>query len=169
MTLLALGFQRTAALLGATVMLAAGGAWGEAAGAPIHVTVSEVWRAGGHVRVDVCTRETFLRGGCPYSASAPAEVGETTVTVPNVPPGLYAIQVYHDVNDNQRVDQGFMGIPKEGVGFSRDASVGRHGPSFDAAAVAHQAEPQSLRVRLRHFFHRKPSAPGQTPIGEAPG
>lgn len=159
--------RAAAALLGAAAT--AGGApafAAQPAAAPIQVTVSEVWQAGGHVRVDVCTRDTFLRDGCPYSGAAPAVVGETTVTIPGVAPGVYAIQVYHDVNDNQKVDQGFLGIPKEGVGFSRDAAVGRHGPSFDDAAVTHTGEPQSLRVRLRHFFHHRPAAvPSPQPTG----
>ena len=125
--------------------------------APIDVTVSEVWRAGGSVRVDVCTRDTFLHTTCPYSGAAPAQLGETTVTVPDVPPGVYAIQAYDDVNDNRVVDQGFLGMPKEAVGFSRDPRLGLHGPSFDAAAVTHGAERQSLRVRLRHFLQRRPA------------
>ena len=148
-----------AAAIGAAVLIAAGAAAAQTAGGPIEVTVSGVWRPGGHVRVDVCTRETFLRTTCPYSGEAPAQVGETTVTVPDVPPGVYAIQAYHDANDNHEVDQGFMGIPKEGVGFSRDPHLGLHGPSFEAAAVTHGAEPQSLAVGLHHFFHNKPTAP----------
>jgi uncharacterized protein (DUF2141 family) len=145
--------------IGAAVLMAARAAAAQTAGAPIEVTVGDVWRPGGHVRVDVCTRETFLRTTCPYSGEAPAQVGETTVTVPDVPPGVYAIQAYHDVNDNHEVDLGFMGIPKEGVGFSRNPRLGLHGPSFEAAAVTHGAEPQSLTVGLHHFFHHKPTAP----------
>ncbi|MDB5445629.1 MAG: hypothetical protein JWQ97_946, partial [Phenylobacterium sp.] len=63
-----------------------------AAGAPIKVTVWSLRIPGGSVHVDVCTRETFLRDNCPYSGSAPTQVGETTVTVPDVPPGVYAVQ-----------------------------------------------------------------------------
>ena len=135
----------------------------QSAGAPLEVTVSEVWRPGGHVRVDVCTRDTFLRATCPYSGDAPARVGETTVTIRDVPPGTYALQVYHDVNDNPRVAQGFMGVPKEGVGFSRDPGLGMHGPSFESAEVIHGTAPQSLSGRLRHFCHHMPAAaPAQT-------
>lgn len=145
-------------LLGGAVLLAAGAAAARSAAAPLDITVTDVWPPGGHVRVDICTRETFLRDGCPYSAAAPAQEGTTTIVVPDLPPGTYAIQVYDDVNDNHRVDQGFMGVPKEGVGFSRDASVGLHGPSFESAAVTHGSEPQALSIRLRHFFHHKPGA-----------
>jgi uncharacterized protein (DUF2141 family) len=122
-----------------------------AAGAPLTVVVWGLRIPGGSVRVDVCTRETFLRSDCPYSASAPAQVGETTVTIPDVPPGLYAIQAYHDINDNGRLDQGLFGRPEEGLAFSNDPPLGLHGPSFDRAAVTHGEDPQTLRLRLHHF------------------
>ena len=33
-------------------------------------------------------------------------------------PGTYAIALIHDENDNQRLDTGLFGIPKEGFCFS---------------------------------------------------
>lgn len=119
--------------------------------APITVTVTGVRSTQGSVRVDVCTRETFLKKICAYSGAAPAQVGATTVTVDGVPPGTYAVQAYHDLNDNKDVDQGFLGIPKEGIGFSNDAPLGLRGPSFDRAAIVHDGTPKTLRVKLRYF------------------
>ncbi len=130
-----------------------------ASDAPITVIVWSLRIPGGSVRVDVCTRETFLHGNCPYSGSAPAQVGETTVTVAGVPPGVYAVQAYHDINDNGRLDQGAFGRPQEGLAFSNDAPLGLHGPSFDRAAFTHGEDPQTLRLRLHHF-RRAPPKPG---------
>lgn len=129
----------------------------DAANAPITIVIWSLRVPGGSVRVDVCTRETFLHSNCPYSASAPAEVGETTVTVLDVPPGMYAVQAYHDINDNERLDQGLFGIPREGLAFSNDAPLGLRGPSFDRAAFTHGEVPQTLRLRLLHF-RRAPKA-----------
>jgi uncharacterized protein (DUF2141 family) len=132
--------------------------------APIIVTVWGLRYADGVVHVDVCTRETFLRSTCPYSAKAPARIGETTVIVPDVPPGVYAIQAYHDFNDNERVDRNPLGVPKEGIAFSQDAPLGLHGPSFDQAAFTHGSTPQALRLRL-HRFRRapRPESSGERP------
>jgi uncharacterized protein (DUF2141 family) len=130
-----------------------------AADAPITVTIWSLRIPGGSVRVDVCTRETFLRSNCPYSGSAPAEVGETTVTVADVPPGVYAVQAYHDINDIGRLDQGPFGVPREGLAFSNDAPIGLRGPNFDRAAFTHGEDPQNLRLRLHHF-RRAPRNPG---------
>jgi uncharacterized protein (DUF2141 family) len=129
-----------------------------AADAPITVTIWSLRIPGGSVRVDVCTRETFLGSNCPYSASAPAQVGETTVTVGGVPPGVYAVQAYHDIKDIGRLDQGPFGVPREGLAFSNDAPLGLRGPNFDRAAFTHGEDPQNLRLRLIHFRRAPPNA-----------
>ena len=113
--------------------------------------VSHVRDGVGHVRVDLCTPDTFLKAECPYSGAAIAVQGVTTVTIANVPAGTYAAQIYHDRNDNHTVDRGAFGIPLEEIGFSQDASVGLHGPKFAKAAFVHGVEDQTLTVRLRRF------------------
>jgi uncharacterized protein (DUF2141 family) len=149
-------------VLVATLAFIAMPASAHAADAPIAITVWSVRIPGGSVRVDVCTRETFLHSTCPYSASAPTQVGETTVTVPDVPPGVYAVQAYHDINNNGRLDQGLFGRPLEGLAFSNDAPIGLRGPNFDRAAFTHGDDPQTLRLRLRHFT-RAPRPPAEPP------
>ena len=56
------------------------------------------------------------------------------VTFEGVPFGTYALKVFHDENDNGKLDTNFVGMPKEAFGFSNDA-MGRFGPpDFDAAS-----------------------------------
>lgn len=45
----------------------------------------------------------------------------------DVPPGIYAISIFHDVNDNKELDANFFGIPSEPYACSNGA-VGRFGP-----------------------------------------
>ena len=40
-----------------------------------------------------------------------------------IPPGTYAIGVYIDENDNEKLDTNFLGIPKEQYGFSNNAKA----------------------------------------------
>ena len=122
-----------------------------AQGSSIIIQVNRVPSNKGVVRADVCTLGTFLKGNCPYSGVAPAVQGETTVIIDNVPPGVYAVQLFHDRNDNGRVDRGVFGIPKEAIGFSNDAPVGLHGPRFGRAAFIHGEESQTITVTLRRF------------------
>jgi uncharacterized protein (DUF2141 family) len=149
-------------LLIAALALSGVASTAHAEGAPIAVTVWGLRYSEGVVHVDVCTRETFLRTECPYSATAPAQIGETTVTVNDVPPGIYAIQAFHDFKETGTVDQGPLGIPREGIAFSRDAPLGLRGPSFDRAAFTHGDEPQTLRLRL-HRFRKAPANPPAAP------
>jgi uncharacterized protein (DUF2141 family) len=40
----------------------------------------------------------------------------------NIPEGIYAVSIFHDENDNGKMDTNFMGIPKEAYGCSNNAS-----------------------------------------------
>ncbi len=39
----------------------------------------------------------------------------------NLVPGIYAVSLFHDENNNQKMDTNFFGIPKEPYGTSNDA------------------------------------------------
>lgn len=121
-------------------------------GSSITVAVTNVKDARGHVHVDICSKADFLKDSCAWSADAPATVGTTVVTIPNVPPGVYAAQAFHDRNDNHKVDRALFGIPTEPVGFSNDAPIHMSPPKWADAAVQHGDTPQSITLRLRSFL-----------------
>ena len=66
----------------------------------------------------------------PESADAPLEV-----VFDNLPPGDYAVAAFHDENESGDFDTNFLGIPKEGYGFSNGARAGLGPSDFDEAAV----------------------------------
>jgi uncharacterized protein (DUF2141 family) len=136
--------------------------------APVIVEVTGVRSSEGVVRVDVCTPATFLKTICSPSGLAPAVEGTTTITVEHVPPGVYAVQAYHDRNDNDRLDRGMFGIPREDFGFSNDPPLGFRGPSFARSSFTHGAEAQTIRLRLRHFGDRGPASLKTPPDVAAP-
>lgn len=121
-------------------------------GAPIEVAVGNVTSARGNIHVDICPKAQFLTSDCPYFITVPARIGTTIVIIPNVPPGHYASQVFHDLNSNGKIDRGLFGIPKEPVGFSNDAPIHMAPPKWDAAVFAHGAEPQHIALNLRTSF-----------------
>ena len=120
-------------------------------GAPIEVSVSGVRSAQGLVRVMVCPKETFLKA-CPWSASAPAKVGQVTVVVNGVPPGHYAVQAYHDADSDDKLAQNWIGIPREGIGFSNDAMSHLMRPRFSVAGFDHGTARQHIPVTVRYFL-----------------
>ncbi|MFT5762381.1 MAG: hypothetical protein ACI8WA_001509 [Polaribacter sp.] len=46
---------------------------------------------------------------------------KATVFFKNIEKGMYAISVFHDENDNKKMDTRIFGIPKEPIGTSNDA------------------------------------------------
>jgi uncharacterized protein (DUF2141 family) len=70
------------------------------------------------------------------SADVPAQLGETVVTLTDVRPGTYAIEVFQDVNSNHKMDTTWLGIPLEPFGFSRDAHPRLSKPHFGKVKFA---------------------------------
>lgn len=125
------------------------------AATPLTVRVGGVQDAVGEVRVEVCSRRSFVHSQCEFRSSTPARAGEAVVSFPSVPAGEWAVQAYHDRNANHEVDRGLLGVPVEEVGFSRQPPVGLHGPNFGRSAFIH-AGGETITVRLRRYL-----APGR--------
>ena len=53
-----------------------------------------------------------------------------------LPPGTYAIGIFHDANLNNRLDNYFFGVPREQYGFSNNARGFMGPPSFEDAAFS---------------------------------
>src|SRR5262245_59774707 len=62
---------------------------------------------------------------------------QATCTFSNVPPGTYAVAVFHAERGQDKMDTGFMGMPRDGYGFSRGAKIGMGPPSFGDAAYSY--------------------------------
>lgn len=122
-----------------------------ALGAELVVVVEGIARDGGNVRVAVCTAETFLRQTCDHVGRAAATADRAEIRVPGITPGVYAVQAFHDENDNARIDRSMLGTPTEGIGFSNDAPMRFGPPRFDAAAIRIEEGASRIRVRLRYF------------------
>jgi uncharacterized protein (DUF2141 family) len=73
-------------------------------------------------------------------------------TLADLPPGTYALSIYHDANNNGELDTNWIGMPKEGLGASNNAK-GRMGPpKFAAAAfVVGPGETANQKIRLTYL------------------
>ena len=117
----------------------------------LQVDVTNVRNDRGHIRVAVCPRADFLKPRCAWHAAAPARAGSVTVSVPGLPPGVYAVQCHHDENDDGKINRTLLGMPTEGIGFSRDAPMRFGPPSFDDAAIRLGPADGTVSLRLRYF------------------
>lgn len=70
----------------------------------------------------------------------------------NIPPGEYALAIFHDANSNAELDQNFISIPQEGFGFSNNA-MGNFGPPKydDAKFELKEGNFVTLNINLTHY------------------
>jgi uncharacterized protein (DUF2141 family) len=67
-----------------------------------------------------------------------------------IPPGTYALAVFHDENMNGTLDTNWLGIPTEGYGFSNDVKASLGPPSFAAASFAYDGRTREMTIRLEY-------------------
>ncbi len=67
-----------------------------------------------------------------------------------VPPGKYAVVVYHDENSNGHFDQNAFGMPLEGYGFSNNAAPLFDAPTFDAASFDYDGHRLYTVIDMRY-------------------
>lgn len=67
-----------------------------------------------------------------------------------LPPGLYAVAVYHDQNANHAFDRDLLGRPSEGFGFSNDPPVRSNTPPLAKVRFRLPAGGRSISLRLRY-------------------
>lgn len=77
--------------------------------------------------------------------------GARAVRFDGLPYGNYAVAVIHDENANHKLDT-FVGVPREGFGFSRNPPVGFGPPRFAAARFTVKSDAAMQQVRMRYLL-----------------
>ncbi len=70
-------------------------------------------------------------------------------TFRNIPKGKYAISIFHDENKNRKIDRNFIGIPKEGYGFSNNVRP-KFRPANFKEAEFRLNKSSSVTIRLKY-------------------
>lgn len=99
----------------------------EHSGIPILVTIEKVRNSNGTIKVELYNGEakTELEKGKKIARTrVKARQGETKLCLNAPSEGSYTIALYHDENDNKKLDRNFIGIPREGFGFSNNPPLG---------------------------------------------
>ena len=109
-------------------------------------------RAGGTAYVQLQTRAQFMGpdriGGRIVRVAAP---GTLSVDLGEIPPGDYAISVWHDDNDNHRFDlDARAGASPDGWAIPNGAEAGAGPPDFDRAKVSVAEAPLRLPLTLHY-------------------
>lgn len=119
-------------------------------GATLVIHVQDVSPKGGTLRLGLYDEARYPDDDATPVASADvhADMGETVITLNNVPPGTYAIETFQDVNSNHKMDTSWLGLPQEPFGFSRDAQPHLSKPGFGRVKFE---VTQGLNVQVLHL------------------
>jgi uncharacterized protein (DUF2141 family) len=72
-----------------------------------------------------------------------------TCTFTDVAAGTYAVTVLHDLNSNNALEKNMLGIPKEPLGFSNNATAKFRAPRFDEAKFEFDGTAKTLDIVVR--------------------
>jgi uncharacterized protein (DUF2141 family) len=86
------------------------------------------------------------------TVTAPIAEQSATCEFPAVAPGTYAVVVFHDENGDGKFNRNWLGLPKEGYGFSDDAPARWHSPKFDAASFPFTGGTADIFVHIRYWM-----------------
>ncbi|GAB4160615.1 MAG: DUF2141 domain-containing protein [Winogradskyella sp.] len=97
------------------------------------INVQEASSNDGQMFVSVYNQEAnFLN--TPYKGAISKITNKGCVlTFEGLPEGTYAVSIFHDENDNGKLDSNFMGIPKEDYGCSNNAKGFMGPPKWEDA------------------------------------
>lgn len=120
----------------------------------INVRITNLENNKGVCRLCLFNNEAaFSNGKAPYKCSEVAISNKVAIAAfESVPAGNYAIAVFHDINNNGKMDKNFLGIPKEGYGASRNKLPFASAPGYkdNVFAVSNNAI-TTLNIRLRNL------------------
>jgi uncharacterized protein (DUF2141 family) len=77
-------------------------------------------------------------------------VAKATCSFEQIPPGTYALAVIHDENRDGKLGTDWMGVPKEGYGFSNNAKGAFGAPSFEDASFPYNGQSLQMTLTLQY-------------------
>jgi uncharacterized protein (DUF2141 family) len=119
-------------------------------GNSISVPVSGLKNNNGDVRCGLYnSAATFPKDGQEFmGVAAPIANQQATCVFNNVPPGTYAVALFHAQKGETKLPKGFFGQPLESYGFSRNATGNMGPPAFNAAAYTYSGGATSWPVTV---------------------
>lgn len=73
---------------------------------------------------------------------------EVTVYFKSLPPGKYVVRMFHDENNNHRLDTNFLGMPKEGWGCSNNVKP-QFGPPKHEEMIFEVAADKKITINIQ--------------------
>lgn len=140
--------------LGWLILMDPGVVAGQASCPGIHVTISNIRNTIGTVDCALFDSPNGFPRDVLHSAMRLVVMkvpnSEARCDFQGIPSGTYALVVLHDENMNGKIDTNWLGVPKEGYGFSNDAKAAFRAPSFTDASFVYDGTTLDLTITLRY-------------------
>ena len=124
---------------------------GEDEGAALHIVIDGISPAEGMVRVAIFDSPEGFPGEAGSEvrhAEVPADGETVRVTFSGLPPGRYAVSVYHDRDSDGRMETNRFGQPLERYGTSNNVRSLFGPPTFAAAAFTVADASREIEITL---------------------
>ncbi len=120
--------------------------------APLDVQVTGLNSDQGEVRCGLFAGEEGWRDEDHTVRAATAKINQQAAHCDfgDVPPGHYAVALFHAAEGETRVSYGFLGKPRQGVGFSNNPSITFGPPDYAKAAFDLGTEPLTLQIQMKY-------------------
>ncbi len=114
----------------------------------LNLEIKNVKNKKGQIRVTIFDKKkNFLKKGTDIPVSI-TKTGTISVSLDDLSFGNYAISIYHDVNNNGKLDTNFFGIPEEPYGFSNNVRPKFRAPKYDESEFSFKQEGQHINIKL---------------------
>jgi uncharacterized protein (DUF2141 family) len=75
-----------------------------------------------------------------------------SITFSQLPHGSYGIAAFHDENSDFQLNTNFLGIPKEGIGFSNNPIIWTGGPDYETMKFSFTPEQNTIAIRIKYLM-----------------
>ncbi len=121
--------------------------------APVKINFSQTMGKSGKIFYAIFDSSAQFPKGNAVKTGSVAIAGEREIaTTVDLPAGEYAISVFLDENNNGRLDQNMLGIPRERFGFSNNPRILTGAPSYRDCAVRVLDQENEMEIRLIKLF-----------------
>ena len=112
------------------------------------VNITNIENASGEMKIAAYDSKASMKAyQSVLTHSGKVEDNTYSVTFSDLPPGEYGFMVYQDLNGDDKLDRGAMGIPSEPWGFSNNPRL-MGPPQFEMLAVNVAKDGQQIDIKL---------------------
>jgi uncharacterized protein (DUF2141 family) len=118
--------------------------------ADLELNIGPVAHSKGSLMVAIYNSASSFRKDAVQQRKVAAIAGQMSLAFADLAPGEYAIALFHDANDNGKLDTNLLGIPKEGYGFSKLEKALSGPPGWDDVKFTLPAAGSKLTIAVNN-------------------